>query len=175
MGKKVSQGSLKISKNGKQLHSLIKFLRPKVYITDSSSFKRLVQELTGNLSSITNSPAPTKPTDLVKRVQSSNTEDLQEPESSIEGSSFASLVSPDDQLCHRETLREEEFNQVSNQMILDDLTFEISTRNNPVDLFAYQDLESCLFGIDQPYPFYNDLAQIEQGVSIYDYELFGLI
>ncbi|KAK2997611.1 hypothetical protein RJ639_025910 [Escallonia herrerae] len=52
MGKKVinSQSTaLRISKNEKkQLNSLIRVLRPKVYITDSSSFKGLVQELTGN-------------------------------------------------------------------------------------------------------------------------------
>lgn len=52
MGKKPShsQSSLKISKNSekKSLNSLISALRPKVYITDSLSFKQLVQELTGN-------------------------------------------------------------------------------------------------------------------------------
>lgn len=133
------------------------------------------QELTGNLSSITDSPSLTKPDDLVKRVQSTNTANQQKPESSIEASSFASLDSLDDQLCHRGTLREDEFNHVYNQMILDESTLELSTRNNSVDLFAYQDLESCLFEIDQPYAFYNDHTEIEQGVSIYDYVLFGLI
>ncbi|CAA2967688.1 Hypothetical predicted protein [Olea europaea subsp. europaea] len=52
MGKKPSQSSMKISKNDKKqqhpLNSLIKNLRPKVYIIDSSNFKNLVQELTGN-------------------------------------------------------------------------------------------------------------------------------
>ncbi|CAI9784345.1 unnamed protein product [Fraxinus pennsylvanica] len=52
MGKKSSQSSMKISKNDKKqqhpLNGLIKNLRPKVYIIDSSNFKNLVQELTGN-------------------------------------------------------------------------------------------------------------------------------
>ncbi|KAI6673230.1 hypothetical protein NL676_001136 [Syzygium grande] len=58
MGKEVmvSEASMKVSKNSEKkphphqqhLHSLIKVLKPKVYITDASSFKRLVQELTGN-------------------------------------------------------------------------------------------------------------------------------
>ena len=44
-----SQGRLKTCKDDeKQINSLLKAIRPKVYITDSSSFKRLVQELTGN-------------------------------------------------------------------------------------------------------------------------------
>lgn len=34
--------------NKKDLNNLIKFLKPKVYITDSSNFKNLVQQLTGN-------------------------------------------------------------------------------------------------------------------------------
>ncbi|CAI9089019.1 OLC1v1023504C1 [Oldenlandia corymbosa var. corymbosa] len=55
MGKKlISQiASTKISKNEKKnLNSLIKILKPKVYITDASNFKRLVQDLTGNRDSI---------------------------------------------------------------------------------------------------------------------------
>lgn len=41
----LSQGRLKICKDDEKK---INTIRPKVYITDSSSFKRLVQELTGN-------------------------------------------------------------------------------------------------------------------------------
>ncbi|KAH6775461.1 hypothetical protein C2S52_013022 [Perilla frutescens var. hirtella] len=52
MGKKSSQSSpTKISKHEKKPHlntNLMKILRPKVYITDTCNFKRLVQELTGN-------------------------------------------------------------------------------------------------------------------------------
>lgn len=66
MGKKTSQSSEKISKkrvsstttdNKKTLNSLIRVLRPKVYITDSSTFKTLVQELTGN-GIISTTPTP---------------------------------------------------------------------------------------------------------------------
>ncbi|MBA0590230.1 hypothetical protein Gorai_018944, partial [Gossypium raimondii] len=54
MGKKIiSQVKGKISKTSCSdkkplMNSMIKVLRPKVYIIDSSSFKSLVQELTGN-------------------------------------------------------------------------------------------------------------------------------
>uniref|UniRef100_A0A7N0SX51 VQ domain-containing protein n=1 Tax=Kalanchoe fedtschenkoi TaxID=63787 RepID=A0A7N0SX51_KALFE len=50
MGKGVAS-SLKVSMNIEkrpQFNSLINVLKPKVYITDSSSFKKLVQDLTGN-------------------------------------------------------------------------------------------------------------------------------
>ncbi|PWA71702.1 hypothetical protein CTI12_AA256510 [Artemisia annua] len=43
MGKQMSKASIKISKNNNHHQSL----KPKVYITHSSSFKTLVQELTG--------------------------------------------------------------------------------------------------------------------------------
>ncbi|PIN25631.1 hypothetical protein CDL12_01634 [Handroanthus impetiginosus] len=50
--KKSTQTSLKTPKkhikNNHQINNLAKILRPKVYITDSSNFKNLVQELTGN-------------------------------------------------------------------------------------------------------------------------------
>ncbi|XVE78508.1 hypothetical protein DITRI_Ditri13aG0150700 [Diplodiscus trichospermus] len=53
MGKKilsqVKVKTCKVSSEKKRLmNSLIKVLRPKVYITDNSNFKSLVQQLTGN-------------------------------------------------------------------------------------------------------------------------------
>ncbi|ERN09176.1 hypothetical protein AMTRI_Chr03g142420 [Amborella trichopoda] len=44
----INQGSLKICSDRKPMSSLMKVVRPKVYITDSERFKALVQELTGN-------------------------------------------------------------------------------------------------------------------------------
>ncbi|GAA0166530.1 hypothetical protein LIER_40204 [Lithospermum erythrorhizon] len=68
MGKKLSsnQASTKISKEDKkklqhQLNTMIKILRPKVYITRSSDFKRLVQELTGNNGNNNYSPVCSTP------------------------------------------------------------------------------------------------------------------
>lgn len=67
MGKKMMSRtcshSQKISKNHdkhkkQQLNSLINFLKPKVYITDSSNFKSLVQELTGKEKSHPDSSSP---------------------------------------------------------------------------------------------------------------------
>lgn len=45
---KTSKKEIVENKKLQKLNSLIKVLRPKVYITDTSGFKRLVQELTGN-------------------------------------------------------------------------------------------------------------------------------
>lgn len=55
-----SQGQLKTCKDDqKQINSLLKTIRPKViYITDSSSFKRLVQKLAGNGRRAISSPPP---------------------------------------------------------------------------------------------------------------------
>lgn len=65
MGKKLSPqlASLKVSKNNKKQPNtnLIKILKPKVYIINSSSFKGLVQELTGNGSPISSPPPPISP------------------------------------------------------------------------------------------------------------------
>ncbi|WCJ44532.1 hypothetical protein M5689_025194 [Euphorbia peplus] len=59
MGKKPSitkTSSSRICKNEKkQFNSLIEVLRPKVYITNVSNFKTLVQELTGNNTSLSSS------------------------------------------------------------------------------------------------------------------------
>ncbi|KAL5997512.1 hypothetical protein ACLOJK_008442 [Asimina triloba] len=44
--------------DGKQVDEMLKVVPPKVYITDSSSFKRLVQELTGNGRHAAASPPP---------------------------------------------------------------------------------------------------------------------
>lgn len=47
--------------------------------------------------------------------------------------------------------------------------------HDQVDMMAYQDLESWLLEME-PFPFYHDYAHMfEQEVSIYDYELSGLI
>ncbi|KAK4342212.1 hypothetical protein RND71_038028 [Anisodus tanguticus] len=54
MGKKVRDQASKSQK--KQFNNLIKLLKPKVYITHSSNFKNLVQQLTGNNGSSSSSP-----------------------------------------------------------------------------------------------------------------------
>ncbi|KAF9682832.1 hypothetical protein SADUNF_Sadunf05G0149200 [Salix dunnii] len=96
MGKKVSQASMKISKKEKnQLSSLIKVLRPKVYITDRSSFKRLVQELTGNGKTVPSPPPPSKPQTVLENVAAVTVEAHGEPVSSMETPIDASVDSID--------------------------------------------------------------------------------
>ncbi|KAK8507759.1 hypothetical protein V6N13_140503 [Hibiscus sabdariffa] len=59
MGKKV----------GKRLYRLIKVLRTKVYITDSSSFKQLVKELTGYQSRITDIPVEVVKASVMENIE----------------------------------------------------------------------------------------------------------
>ncbi|KAK7305000.1 hypothetical protein VNO77_42898 [Canavalia gladiata] len=212
MGRKVSQASVKISKDDKQqqqFNSLIKVLRPKVYITDSSSFKKLVQELTGNGSPTTLSPPPLEP-NVVENYPLMVTEAQRDPENSVDvsvspeatsnspESCYVALmnetsvdvsVSPEapnysPELCY-DALMNEEFNQVCDQLCLDDLVFHDSVANQSIDhlvnqsidhLLAYQNLESLLFDVE-PNPLYNCYEQImdQPDVSIYDYELSGLL
>lgn len=58
--KKPSKSTPKTPKHEKkpQIHNLNKIIPPKVFITESSNFKNLVQELTGNGNSQIPSPAP---------------------------------------------------------------------------------------------------------------------
>jgi len=170
MGRKISQASPKISKDDPQKHqfkSLIKFLRPKVYITDSSSFKKLVQELTGNGSPTTLSPPPLE-TNMVQNSNFVGTESHGDPQTSSDDVS----VSPDANSPELyEALMNEEFNQVCNELCMDDLAFQESVAN--IDhLLAYQNFESLLFDVEQN-PLYEQMEQPD--VSIYDYELSGLL
>ncbi|QCD79582.1 hypothetical protein DEO72_LG1g3227 [Vigna unguiculata] len=174
MGRKTSQASPKISKDEPQKHqfkSLIKVLRPKVYITDSSSFKKLVQELTGNGSPTTLSPRPPPPP-LEPNIMIQNCPFVGTQSHSSDDVS----VSPDansPELCY-DALMNEEFNQVCNELSLDDLAFQESVAN--IDhLLAYQNFESLMFDVEQN-PLYSYYEQMEQpDVSIYDYELSGLL
>ncbi|KAF2304291.1 hypothetical protein GH714_029476 [Hevea brasiliensis] len=157
MGKKLSEASPRISKNEKkQLNSWIKVLRPKVYITDSSSFKRLVQELTGN--GTTTPTIISKPQTVDKKltITSSSIEDHGDPESSLETSTLDSFEFPNQVISFPEGL---------SQSYIEDNTSD--------DLWMNQqgDLESLLLDID-PNPFYGCLSQIyQEEVSIYDYEI----
>lgn len=182
MGRKVSQESLKISKVDHQKHqfnTLIKVLRPKVYITDSSSFKKLVQELTGNGSSNnTLSPPPLEPNMVENFPLNIGTEphesDLQTSPDDVSISPEATSNSPE--LCC-DALMNEEFNLVCNQLCLDDLAFQQdSVTNQSIDHFlAYQNLESLLLDVESN-PLYNCYEQMMQpDVSIYDYELSGIL
>lgn len=179
MGRKVSQGSLKISKVDHQKHqfnTLIKILRPKVYITDSSSFKKLVQELTGNGSPTTLSPPPLEP-NMDANFPLIGTEAQSDPQTSPDDVSISpEVTSNSPELCY-DALMNEEFNQVCNQLCLDGLAFQQdSVTNQSIDHFlAYQNLESLLLDVE-PNPLYSCYEQMVQpDVSIYDYELSGLL
>lgn len=182
MGKKVinQASSLKSSKNiheKQQFNNLIKVLKPKVYITKSSSFKKLVQELTGNGNGNTLSP---QTLEVPKVVESCNI--IESETTSVENASFSpeatSYNSSNTSEFSSDALLNEEFNQVCNQLCLDEsLFFQDSFVNQPLDeLLAFQNLESLLFDVETNPPFYSFYEQIEMpDVSIYDYELSGLL
>lgn len=167
MGKNLSQASHIISKKGKQqFNSLIKVLRPKVYITESSTFKKLVQELTGNGSSTTSSPTLLEPLKMAKDFPLIGPEILprDHPEVTIEASDSteeATTSSCSSELCCA-AMMNEEFNQVCNQICLEDIVLD----SQPLDqyLWAYQNLESLLFDVEQN-PFFNCYEQIEPELS----------
>ncbi|KAL1307634.1 hypothetical protein HN51_049533 [Arachis hypogaea] len=173
------KSSHKLSKNHErqqqQLKSLINVLKPKVYITDTSSFKQLVQELTG----INNgsSSSSFEQTIIGSEVQRNHPDIDTSFEASVE--TEATTNSPSE-LCYSAVpiLNDEEFDQVCNQMMfMEDVFLEntIASTQNPVPFSTYQNLESLLFDVEPTHQFYNSYEQIDQGVSIYDYELSGLL
>ncbi|CAK8567768.1 unnamed protein product [Lathyrus sativus] len=168
MGKKV------IVQEKQNFNNLIKVLKPKVYITNSSCFKKLVQELTGNADSNSLSPQTLEVSKVVENCNIIETETTSFDNSvSTEGTSYNSSqtsgFSCDDRVLN------EEFNQVCNQLCLDNesLFFQDFMVNQPLDeLMAFQNVESLLFDVELPNPFYNYCQEIEgTDVSIYDYEL----
>ncbi|XVF71210.1 hypothetical protein PTKIN_Ptkin12aG0017800 [Pterospermum kingtungense] len=175
MGKKVNHqvASTKTCKKEKQLHSLIKAMRPKVYITDSSSFKQLVQELTGYQSQITHH---TRPEEIKKVVPVIEIEDQVEivPAANTTtlsmDSSFYSFDSCDqlfDQLVEINQNHQGGLMQTADDDIFS--MFDYSEKQQ-TDWLAYQNLESWLLDADQPY-----YPQHEQEISLFDCDLSWLI
>lgn len=168
MGKKPSGASLKISKNqNQQFSSLIKVLRPRVYITDTSTFKKLVQELTGNNGSSKAKPEVDHENNYLLEGSEVQTDHLGETETSFEGSPTSSeATSSSSEFC-------------CNQTYLDDDTIlGGSEADQYLDhLLPCQNLEALLLDVEvEPSPLYDCYAQTEQEVSIYDYELWeGLL
>ncbi|KAK6918010.1 VQ protein [Dillenia turbinata] len=163
MVKRLSQLSHKVSKQDekkkKNLNTLINLLRPKVYITDSSSFKSLVQELTGNgtKSSPSSPPPPTppptpiKPTILVKvpNIVDIIEDDHLESETSFESWFDSSNMSnPIQSFVGVVGLSPDNSSDLSNTST----TFVAMENQNSEDLEKYSELESWLLEMESfPY------------------------
>ncbi|KAK8483193.1 hypothetical protein V6N12_032804, partial [Hibiscus sabdariffa] len=157
MGKKVIQqlaSTRRASKNvGEQLHSVNKVLRPKVYITHSSSFKQLVQELTGYRDQTV--PVPDDVANVVPVIgiedQGEMFPDLASTlftDSSLEYCSFESL---DDQAFQLNNMNEiAELLQTDDREMFGDMS-NSSTSDGQADWLAYQNLESWLLDADPYY------------------------
>ncbi|GMI76275.1 hypothetical protein HRI_001296800 [Hibiscus trionum] len=166
MGKKKVSGALpKTCKKEKQLHSLMNVLRPKVYITDSTSFKQLVQELTGyRQSRITDIPEEVETVPVMENIE-------------IAAPSITA-TSLDSSSC-TQTFQLEEINQESGPMQTADQHMSmfyhepLSVSQGHTDWSAYQNIESWLFDTDdhEPYSWYTGSSLIEQETSLSDYEL----
>ncbi|KDP32708.1 hypothetical protein JCGZ_12000 [Jatropha curcas] len=150
----------------KQFNNILQVLRPKVYITDVSNFKRLVQELTGNGCS------NTTPTPLDSQVNEqacvSIVSDFEIRENSLD-LSFDSLDS------HNQMVVNKEINQSWNQIYQDaSTTFDNSLINENVEFSEVQEMESWLLDME-PCRFDNgyQYPQFEQELSAYDYQLLG--
>lgn len=189
---KVSQTSVKISKKEKkELSSLIRLLKPKVYITDSSSFKMLVQDLTGkgssNISITTSSSHPKIQQHRVlveeEEIPVVNIEEDQgEPQgsTSVDVSTDASLDTSE--LFNQDVLlNDQELNQICYQTYSDTITTTTtlegsnSTVDQLVDMLPFQDLESWLLGTEPFDSFNNSYTQIFQEFSGNDYDLSGIL
>ena len=178
----MSQASLKIPhKNDKnKLNSLIKVLRPKVYITDSSSFKKLVQELTGNGTSVApRPPPPPPPPSTVQRaaekfpVVGVDEDFVVGPDNSVENSGYSSS-----EVCNLQPSFMVESRQVEacDETILDMTALDDFPMNQEAGVLGFQDMESWLLQIDPFSLCGNGYAQsFEEAACIYDYDLAGLI
>lgn len=180
MGKKATQASSKSSNKNhekKQLSSLIKILKPKVYITDASSFKTLVQQLTGNertcrRSSSSSSPInPTVPEQV--QVPSVNVcmgdEDddhgifLEIKSISNEVNSFDPSIDSSLEFCDNQVINiiPEELQQFTYEQLMgledqhreaEDYNYMLNMNQKDVDFYSlvYQDVESWLLEVE-PY------------------------
>ncbi|MBA0560577.1 hypothetical protein Golob_017465 [Gossypium lobatum] len=172
MGKKIiSQVKGKISKTSCSdkkplMNSMIKLLRPKVYIIDSSSFKSLVQELTGNPTVSSPSSSSSSSEKMVPVIEVED--DHGNPESSMEYSASFDASVESFRACNGLTLPLDDSNISSEYMLMNQRESSLVYG----DLQAFLELdadEQCFGGLDNVY------SEIGQEVSIYDYELSGLI
>ncbi|TYH44212.1 hypothetical protein E1A91_D11G175300v1 [Gossypium mustelinum] len=172
MGKKIiSQVKGKISKTSCSdkkplMNSMIKVLRPKVYIIDSSSFKSLVQELTGNPTVSSPSSSSSSSEKMVPVIEVED--DHGNPESSMEYLASFDASVESFRACNGLTLPLDDSNISSEYMLMNQRESSLVYG----DLQAFLELdadEQCFGGLDNVY------SEIGQEVSIYDYELSGLI
>ncbi|KAJ4850455.1 hypothetical protein Tsubulata_030397 [Turnera subulata] len=165
MGKKIH----KICKNEKQqFNDLIQVLRPKVFITDSSNFKRLVQELTGNESSTPSPQLAGRPrNDQEPPVPIIGIDDQQDrlPQGGMETPVDGFVDSLE--LCNQLFLAEE-MNQVHNSGYTGDHAALDALNSNSTmeegNMSAYRDFESWLLDGDESFSFFNGYALTGQQV-----------
>ncbi|OWM73281.1 hypothetical protein CDL15_Pgr001395 [Punica granatum] len=164
------------------INSLIKVLRPRVYITDSSAFKSLVQQLTGNGvpgmppvdADIPVAPASKAPVvDIgtvmreLEEMVSPSFHDYSSPSGHLASLDESSPCPSDD---HSSYNSQQEADHHDHQMMLSDspvdesLSFLFGDLDMTMteNLFSYHDLESWLLDLEPP------------EVSVYDYPLTGL-
>ncbi|GFZ12717.1 hypothetical protein Acr_23g0011020 [Actinidia rufa] len=162
------KSSMKISKEDhkKQISSLTRILRPKVYITDSSTFKSLVQQLTGNG---TSPPATTIPQVPVPQ----NFPSWADSPPELSSMPIALESSP-----------EPTFTSTASESSSDNSLAVHNLYDHDQPMIHYDVDMKWLFEIDlEKFPDHHDsngyapisLSDQQQEVCVYDYELSGLI
>lgn len=196
MGKKFSQDSVKISKMSSSnkkinLNSLIKVLRPKVYITDSSTFKTLVQELTGNGNGITSpspSPSPIPISIPSPRPNFSNTIISKPIDYGFQGSS-PELSFDSSEATLSSNIPTQQLNMPTPLLSSSSDDDELQSYNwfGKYDNMSFpqyngeiESSASCFLGMDDPFLYnYDDTAYaipiMPQEVCVYDYDLSGIM
>ncbi|CAK7348153.1 unnamed protein product [Dovyalis caffra] len=155
-----------------QFSNLIKVLRPKVYITDASKFKTLVQELTGNgkATCISNSPPETTP-QIIEKAPFIDIKDQEydhhecSMETSVEGFDLCNVFQTDHQVhCYND--QQAYMHDISG--FDDHMSLPMNQRE---EFLAYQDLESWLLSSEEPCSSsYNGYyAHTQQQLNMYDY------
>ncbi|XAR52803.1 hypothetical protein NMG60_11021079 [Bertholletia excelsa] len=178
MGKKKASkaSTMKISKpsDTKNLSNLIKILRPKVYITDSSTFKTLVQELTGNGKGESPSSSQCIPQPVMEIQEDFHDHNHVYQESSSHSFALSPAESP-----------EMSFPGAYYGPSGSSPGLAVSTSpessigfNERMEFGRLRDIESWLLEIDQQHPFdhqyesYAPLADHSEGISLFDGDFY---
>ncbi|CAL1406784.1 unnamed protein product [Linum trigynum] len=155
-------------------------LRPKVYITDISNFKTLVQELTGNGAPVAaqREPSPSSERETYYYPEFKRSDSV-ETATSVDGSSVESSGTP--------SFNQEEMNGFQPYGYYDQLGLYSLEEDTTTSDDMLADLEALLADMDQhqfPLVFdanysssepHHNIHQQEADLSIYDYDFTGIV
>ncbi|CAN1843981.1 hypothetical protein LINPERHAP1_LOCUS37315 [Linum perenne] len=143
--------------------------RPKVYITDISSFKQLVQDLTGNGNGNgASNPVVNDTETVVNHTTPYKLSDHHQSYSDVSVETLTSSASVD-------SFQTSSFGQ-EEMMMYGDMT--ASYGGDHYDLAAWDDLEALMQDMDKDqFPMFEESSNLQGGsdLSIYDYDFSGIV